>query len=107
MSRYIDLNRLEYNITRHCSSDCRHCYVTEEQSCSSDHIDVDLSIRILREIGREYSLDSVMTFGGEPENSGTGRLESGEVNQAIAYLCQGRYAGKKNDIYRGDFKRFS
>ena len=67
MSKYINLNRLEYSVTYQCSSNCRHCYASAEQPPGSPrHIDAALAVHITREIGQRYALKSVMTFGGEP-----------------------------------------
>lgn len=66
MNRSINLNRLEYIITYQCSSKCIHCFITDEVRRYPKHIDADLAVQILREIGQTYALDSVMTFGGEP-----------------------------------------
>jgi hypothetical protein len=66
MSQYINLNRVEYIVTYQCSSKCIHCHIAEEHPHSPAHIAPDLAIHILQEIGRQYPLDSVMTFGGEP-----------------------------------------
>jgi hypothetical protein len=67
INQYINLNRLEYSITYQCSSKCRHCYAPAEQPPGSpQHIDADLAIHIVREIGLVSDLNSVMTFGGEP-----------------------------------------
>ena len=65
MNDYIRLNRLEYIVTYRCSSNCRHCIMGEPLS-SPKHIDADLAVRVLREVGQKYTLNSVMTFGGEP-----------------------------------------
>jgi MoaA/NifB/PqqE/SkfB family radical SAM enzyme len=66
MSKYVDLNRLEYIVTYQCSSHCRHCYATGEESSGPNHIGASLAVHILREAARKHTLNSVMTFGGEP-----------------------------------------
>lgn len=65
MNKYLNLNRLEYAVTYQCSSNCRHCFV-EDTSGARGHIDADIAVHLLREVGRRYALSSVMTFGGEP-----------------------------------------
>ena len=66
MSKYLHLNRLEYIVTYQCSARCRHCYATSHGYNGPTHIGADLAVHILREAARKYTLDSVMTFGGEP-----------------------------------------
>lgn len=66
MNNYINITRLEYVVTYQCSSSCIHCFIPEDQPRSPKHIDPDLAVQILREVGQKYALNSVMTFGGEP-----------------------------------------
>jgi sulfatase maturation enzyme AslB (radical SAM superfamily) len=66
MNKHINLNRLEYIVTYQCSSKCIHCFFTDEEKGSPKHIDTELAVQILRDVGRQYALESVMTFGGEP-----------------------------------------
>ena len=65
MSRYINLNRLEFIASYQCSSRCRHCAVGK-LSASSARLDPDLAAGVLRELSQQYDLQSVMIFGGEP-----------------------------------------
>jgi hypothetical protein len=67
VSKYVNLTRLEYSVTYQCTSRCRHCYAHAGQPPGSPrHINADLAVQIVREIGQRYPLGSVMTFGGEP-----------------------------------------
>jgi sulfatase maturation enzyme AslB (radical SAM superfamily) len=66
MNEYVKINRLEYMVTRHCSSQCIHCFLPDEKPGGPHHIDAELAVRILRDLGQQYQLESVMTFGGEP-----------------------------------------
>ncbi len=65
MNTYLkNLNRIEFVVTMACTGKCKHCSQGEHRS--SDSIDKTLSSDALRKIAEEYSIDSVMTFGGEP-----------------------------------------
>lgn len=67
MAQYVDLKRLEFAVTYDCSSNCSHCFVDEEvQNKYPGVIDNDLAVRIVKDLGRQYELESIMTFGGEP-----------------------------------------
>ena len=65
MNTYLkNLSRVEFVVTMACTGKCKHCSQGEHRS--SDSIDKTLSSDALRKIAEEYSIDSVMTFGGEP-----------------------------------------
>jgi len=66
MSRYLNVNRIEFSITYLCNGKCRHCSSTQERKAYHNHIDKSLAVRIVREVGKEYHPESIMTFGGEP-----------------------------------------
>ena len=68
MNRYLAVNRIEFGITYLCNSKCRHCQLGEEEKREKfpSHIDKDISVEIVREVGKKYSPKSIMTFGGEP-----------------------------------------
>ena len=66
MNEYVNLNRLEYAVTNLCSSKCIHCFIADEKPRGPQHIDAKLAVQILRDVGQQYPLESVMTFGGEP-----------------------------------------
>jgi len=68
MNRYLSVNRIEFAITYLCNSKCRHCQLSEEEERKRfpSHIDKDLAVEIVRKVVKEYSPESVMTFGGEP-----------------------------------------
>ncbi len=65
MNKYLrNLNRIEFVVTMACSGKCKHCSQGDHKS--SDNIDKYLASDAVRKIAEEYSVDSVMTFGGEP-----------------------------------------
>ncbi len=59
-----NLNRIEFVVTMACTGICKHCSQGEHKS--SDNIDKALAANAVRKIAEEYSIESVMTFGGEP-----------------------------------------
>ena len=64
MNEYIDVERLEFVITNKCSGKCKHCSAIF--SANNESIDVQTAINIINELCKKYSLNSLMTFGGEP-----------------------------------------
>lgn len=59
-----NLNRIEFVVTTACTGKCKHCSQGEHRS--NDRIDKDLVSDAVRKIIKEYNIESVMTFGGEP-----------------------------------------
>lgn len=59
-----NLNRIEFVVTMACSGKCKHCSQGEHKS--NDRIDKDLAADAVRKTAKEYNVESVMTFGGEP-----------------------------------------
>jgi len=68
MNRHLAVNRIEFAVTYRCNSNCRHCQQGEgdERKRFPSHINKDMAVEILRKVGKKYSPQSVMTFGGEP-----------------------------------------
>ena len=65
MNKYLkNLNRIEFVITMSCTGKCKHCSQGEHNS--NDNIDKVLSAEAIYKIAKEYNINSVMTFGGEP-----------------------------------------
>ncbi|MEA4824317.1 MAG: radical SAM protein [Clostridiaceae bacterium] len=60
----LSLGRLEFSVTYACTSDCAHCSVGKIRN--AEHIDRDTAVEAVREAVRYGTLESVMTFGGEP-----------------------------------------
>ena len=65
MNKYLHINRVEFLITENCTSECRHCSNVSSDKTNS-YITAEKGISILKEVQKEYRLESVMTFGGEP-----------------------------------------
>lgn len=64
-SKFVDLNRLEFFVTDICNARCKHCSVNGRRS-KVKHIDEKVAVDAVIKLSREYNLESVMTFGGEP-----------------------------------------
>lgn len=66
MNRYLrNLCRIEFVITYACTGRCKHCSEGEHRSCG-EYIKPDFAANAVREIAKNYSIGTVMTFGGEP-----------------------------------------
>ena len=65
MNKYLkNMNRIEFDVTMACTGKCKHCSQGDHKS--SDNIDKYLASDAVRKIAKEYNINSVMTFGGEP-----------------------------------------
>ena len=65
MNKYLkNLNRIEFLITMDCTGKCRHCSEGDHIH-SGIHIDKKYAKKAVEVISKEYSIESVMTFGGE------------------------------------------
>lgn len=65
MNKYLkNLNRIEFAVTMACSGKCKHC--SQGKHRSNDRIDKASAADAVRKIAKEYNIESVMTFGGEP-----------------------------------------
>lgn len=66
MNKYLsDLNRIEFVVTTACTGRCKHCSEGEHIS-NGEHIDGDIAAKAIYEICKNYNIESLMTFGGEP-----------------------------------------
>ena len=65
MSRYIDLNRIEFGVTDACSGRCKHCSKGERLDRGGS-VDADAAVTAIKRLSERFSIKSVMTFGGEP-----------------------------------------
>ncbi len=68
MNPYLNINRLEFILTDHCTGRCRHCSAAEmvRHPRREHHVPAEASIQAIRELAAMYDMQSVMTFGGEP-----------------------------------------
>ena len=66
MNQYVEnLNRIEFVVTMACTGKCKHCSQGEHFSCI-EHIDADIAANAICEVCKNYKIESLMTFGGEP-----------------------------------------
>lgn len=66
MNEYVkNLNRIEFVVTMACTGKCKHCSEGDHSSCAG-HIDADAAAKTICEVCRNYKIESLMTFGGEP-----------------------------------------
>lgn len=66
MNPYLNLNRLEFTLTNHCSGRCRHCSVGGSHTGCDHHVPQEAAEEAVRFLAAHYPMESVMTFGGEP-----------------------------------------
>lgn len=68
MNPYLNINRLEFILTDHCTGHCRHCSAADIVSHprKEPHVPVEASAAAIRFLAEHYDMRSVMTFGGEP-----------------------------------------
>ena len=68
MNPYLDINRLEFILTDHCTGRCRHCSAADivNHPRKAPHAPVEASVQAIRFLAETYDMRSVMTFGGEP-----------------------------------------
>lgn len=65
MNQYLrNLKRIEFVVTMNCTGKCKHC--SQGMHNSNENIDKDIAADAVRKIAKEYHINSVMTFGGEP-----------------------------------------
>lgn len=60
-----NLNKIEFIVTYACTGRCKHCSEGDHE-LSGEHIDPFVATDAVRKIAREYDIETVMTFGGEP-----------------------------------------
>ena len=59
------VNKIEFVVTNQCTGRCKHCS-QGERSPIGVRIDPRLAAEAVARIAREYAIQTVMTFGGEP-----------------------------------------
>ena len=66
MNEYLkNLNRIEFVVTLACTGRCKHCQ-NGDPVHTSEHIDAETAVRAIRSICKNYTIETLMTFGGEP-----------------------------------------
>ncbi len=66
MNPYLQIDRLEFILTNHCSGRCRHCSAGGSHTGTVHHVPLEGSVRAVRDLAEIFPMQSVMTFGGEP-----------------------------------------
>lgn len=68
ISKYMDINRIEFIVTYKCSGKCKHCSIGKEIDNieKSKYIKGNYACEAIRKLSKLYNISSVMTFGGEP-----------------------------------------
>lgn len=66
MNEYVkNLNRIEFVVTMACTGRCKHCSEGDHDS-GTGHIDADAAANAVCDVCKNYKIESLMTFGGEP-----------------------------------------
>lgn len=66
-SKYLNLDRIEFVTTCHCTGHCKHCSVGGSWNRPGPHhVPVRESVEAIRWLSANYPITSLMTFGGEP-----------------------------------------
>ncbi|MGN0329416.1 MAG: radical SAM protein [Lachnospira sp.] len=98
MNKYVkNLNRIEFVVTMACTGKCKHCSEGEHTNCTG-HIDADIAVKAIRDVCKNYKIESLMTFGGEP-------LLYPEVVCAIHKTATEMGIGKRQLITNGFFSQ--
>ncbi len=67
LNKQVHLNRIEFFITYNCTSHCDHCSVySGETKKTTGIVDLETAAKLIKDVCKNYKIDSVMTFGGEP-----------------------------------------
>jgi hypothetical protein len=68
LSKFMDINRIEFIVTFQCGGRCRHCQIGNDINKRGPHRHVlsDYAVEAVKKIASVYNVDSIMTFGGEP-----------------------------------------
>ena len=69
-----NLNRIECIVTMACTGRCRHCSEGSHESFK-DHLNGSAVENAIMQICKQYKIDSLMVFGGEPLLTMPGTME--------------------------------
>ena len=65
-NRYLEnLDKIEFVLTYACTGKCKHCSEGDHDGCS-ERIDQRVAADAVLKVAKEYDIETVMTFGGEP-----------------------------------------
>jgi hypothetical protein len=62
---HIDVKRIEFAITNACSGKCKHCSATVSETMK-ESVNADAAVQVIKQLASRYTVESMMTFGGEP-----------------------------------------
>jgi len=104
MNQYLkNLNKIEFVVTYACTGRCKHCSEGEHSSCG-ERIDPQIAADVVRKIGLEYDIKTVMTFGGEPllytDTVYAIMTAAKELNNPKRQVITGGYFSKSDDKIR-------
>ncbi len=60
-----NLNKIEFVVTYACTGSCRHCSEGDHAACG-ESIDPSVAASAVLKIAKQYDIQTVMAFGGEP-----------------------------------------
>lgn len=68
LSKFIDINRIEFIVTWQCGGRCKHCQMGNNinKPGSYRHVLANYAVEAVKKLASVYDVKSVMTFGGEP-----------------------------------------
>jgi organic radical activating enzyme len=61
----IDINRIEFAVTKGCSGKCKHCSADVSET-ASESINAETAVNAVKQLTGKYTVKSMLTFGGEP-----------------------------------------
>ncbi len=62
---HLKINRVEFIITNQCTGQCKHCSEGDKLG-RRGHLEYEMLKGLLTQLGRRFTITSVMCFGGEP-----------------------------------------
>ena len=67
MNKYVDINRVEFLVTKRCNSKCKHCSVPiNSNPYENSYADMEVVKKAIVSIIKNYKVASIMVYGGEP-----------------------------------------
>ena len=68
ISKFMDIDRIEFIITWQCGGKCRHCQIGDDinKQGSHRHVLSEYAVEAVKKLADTFEITSVMTFGGEP-----------------------------------------
>lgn len=67
MNKYVELNRVEFLVTKRCNGKCKHCSVPiNSNPYEYSYADMEVVKKTIVSIMNKYKINSMMVYGGEP-----------------------------------------